>query len=116
MTKTEQRRMAKIRRKLAETALELIDGLDAEAIANAPLNQRAQALGTVIDRLLKFEDELAALEPSEKVIRVEYQYPDGTLHDSPPWARGDSERSRPLSGGGMRSSLWQDRGREDLVD
>lgn len=104
MSNIEDRRMSRVRRKLAQSALRLMDSLDEQAIAGAPLNQRAAALGVVLDKLMK----LNAVHPSqaeEEVIRIEYKDPDGTLHSTPYWARED----HPGNGDGTfrGSSLWE---------
>jgi transposase-like protein len=73
---------------LTEDALLLADSI-AEVIENAPLNQRASALSQVIDKILK----LAELQPENdtQIIRVEYVYPNGTVHAAPYGAEADSE-------------------------
>jgi hypothetical protein len=76
-----------LRQRLAQNALLLADTLD-DAIAEAPLNQRAAALGLLIDRLIKL-DAWQPQERPEGVIRIEYQDPDGSVHQTPPWARND---------------------------
>lgn len=116
LTKTELRRLDKVRRQLTEKAAELIVALDAEAIVQAPLNQRAAALGVVVDRLLKLHSLSQSLEAaaqlegetSEKVIRIEYQYPDGSLHAAPPWADADPGHGGALQSGGLWSAFRQD--------
>ncbi|MBC8099707.1 MAG: hypothetical protein H7Y11_09720 [Armatimonadetes bacterium] len=98
------RRVNRVRRKLALTALRLMDALDDEAIAAAPLNQRATALGIVLDQLVKLEHEAQPTQPhGEEVIRVEFEHPDGTHRSTPPWAAAYSANTDALSGG----SLWQ---------
>lgn len=86
MSDTEQ--LARLRAQLIAAAEALAATLP-DAIADAPLNQRATALNGLIDRILK----LAAQEPpsGDRVIRIEYEDPDGSIHDTPPWARDDPE-------------------------
>lgn len=64
-----------------------IAGSLAEAVDAAPLNQRAQALGLLVDKILKLETWLrAAGEAAEQqIISFEFRYPDGSVHDVPPW-------------------------------
>jgi hypothetical protein len=112
----EARRLAKIRRRLSEKAAELIDSLDSETIAAAPLNQRTAALGTVIDRLLKLSAAAESSTDEEQVIRFEYEYPDGTIHSAPYWARNNPERQRALSRGRVWSPVREDGDREDPAD
>lgn len=101
------RRMQQICNQIAERALRIVEEMDDETIANAPLNQLSSALGVLVDRYIKLQDLLPELE-TEQVIRIEYYYPDGTTHSTPPWAETDSERQRPLSGGRVRKTLRQD--------
>ena len=99
---------------LARNALHLAQAIDG-AIDGAPLNQLATALGTVIDRFLKIEEHLSQLDDqtSEQVIRVEYKDPDGSIHNTPLWARGDPDQPTAIQGRGVRQALWQDGDWED---
>lgn len=99
---------------LAQSALHLAQAIDG-AIDGAPLNQLTSALGTVIDRFLKIEEHLSQLDDqtSEQVIRVEYKDPDGSIHSTPLWARGDPDQPTAIQGRGVRQALWQDGDRED---
>lgn len=127
----EERRMSRVRRKLAAQALKLMESLDAESIAVAPLNQRAAALGIVLDRLVKLqqvETQLMAAKlrtaaardqaNESEVIRIEYQYPDGSIHHTPLWAddgdAGDAAPSLPRRG--LWETFWQNGGGEELTD
>lgn len=47
------------------------------------------AISRLLDRLIKLDQYIAQLAPPEKVIRVEYQYVDGTVHNMPPWENPD---------------------------
>ncbi len=102
---------------LVNTALELACGLEA-AIDEAPLRERASALGVMIDRLLKLQQWIEKEQgdedapEKEKVVRVEYQYPDGSRHDAPPWANDDYEVETSLPGGGLWPPLREDRSGE----
>lgn len=118
MSQHDDHPMRQVRDSLAKTALRLMDALDEESIAAAPLNQRAAALGIVLDRLLKVEQQLPAPqgEPQEYVYRVEYKYPDGSIHSTPHWARNNPERGDTLSGSGLRKALRQDGSRQNPVD
>lgn len=97
-----------LRQRVLQQALALADSLD-EAIAEAPLNQRASALGVLIDRLIKLERELPESEEQKRVIRIEYQYPDGTRHTAAPWSARNPERAGALHGRRVRAALRQDR-------
>jgi hypothetical protein len=80
-----------LRERLVDNVIQLANSLD-KAIDDAPLNQRAGALAQLVDRLIKLADKLGSGEKqSERVWKVKYEYPDGTLHDVPPWAGADSE-------------------------
>lgn len=78
--------LAQLREALIHNAVTLALSLD-DAIADAPLGQRAAALNQLIDKILKLADRLPA--SGEQVIRIEYGDPDGTTHAAPPWARDD---------------------------
>ncbi len=64
-----------------------------EAIEDAPLGQRATALNQLLDKILKVlalaQGNVAAQE--EVRVRVEFQDADGSLHETPFWARANSE-------------------------
>ncbi len=79
--------LAQLRAALIDNAVTLALSLD-DAIAAAPLGQRAAALNQLIDKILKLADRLPA--SGEQVIRIEYGDADGTTHAAPPWARDDS--------------------------
>lgn len=84
-------------------------------IDGAPLNQLSAALGVVVDRFLKLDEYIQqkTLMQGEQVIRVEYLYPDGTVHDAPPWAEDDFEYTGAVPGGGLRAALRQDGNGQD---
>ncbi|MBC8170324.1 MAG: hypothetical protein H7X77_01570 [Anaerolineae bacterium] len=49
---------------------------------------RAIAIARLLDRVHKLDTLIPALRPpphEENVYRVEYLYPDGSVHDNPPW-------------------------------
>ena len=82
-----------------------------DSTGSAPLNQLATAFGLMIDRLLRLDAlaVLAAQAPApgdEQVIRIEYGDPDGSVHLSPPWARGDPAFEAPIVPGQVRSPFW----------
>jgi hypothetical protein len=102
----------RLRRKLLESAVRLVESLDG-TIENAPLNQRAAALGIVIDRFMKLDALFPQSNQQGQVIRFEYRYPDGSIHDAPPWAGDDSEREGTFQGGGLRAKVRQDGNGQD---
>ena len=55
---------------------------------------RAMALTRLLDRVIKLE-ALTRSEDPEQVIRIEYQYPDGSLHHAPIWADPDPDPNDP---------------------
>lgn len=83
---TDAEALAQLQQALIRDAVVLALSLD-EVIDAAPLGQRAAALNQLIDKILKLADRLPA--GSEQVIRIEYSDPDGTTHQTPPWARDD---------------------------
>lgn len=65
-----------------------------ENVEGAPLNQKASALGVVIDRLLKIHEANAAESAeNDTVERVDIYYhdPDGSTHRTPIWERNREE-------------------------
>lgn len=100
-------KLHRLRRRLIEAADQLAASLEA-VIEDAPLHQRAGALGIVIDRYLRL-GEVLPQEEQEQVIRIEYKYPDGSIHRVPPWAGQDFAGARPLQGRGLWQALWEDR-------
>jgi len=107
-------RIERLHEQLSTNALHLARILDGK-IDDAPLNQVSSALGVVIDRYLKIDDYLAEATNThgEHVVRIEYQYPDGTIHKTPPWATDDTDISVPASGGGVWPPVREDDHRRD---
>lgn len=60
---------------------------------DSAVNQRAQALSRLIDRILLLDDILPSKNP-EKTIRLEYYY-DGAVQEHPPW-HGASTGEGPI--------------------
>lgn len=77
-----------LRELMMREALTLATSL-ASDMAHTPVSQRASALTRLVDRILRLDDVLPRNWP-EMVIRHEYHYPDGTLHDVPPWQSEDT--------------------------
>lgn len=101
--------LRQLQRELLRLALQLIDGIE-ESVPEAPLNQRVTMLKALIDGVLKLEARMPKEEDEEGgVVRIVYQDPDGSVHQSPPWTRRDSQRNREVSGSGVWSALRQDR-------
>lgn len=105
--------ICRLEERLIENTHKLLDGMDG-MIENAPLNQRATALGIFIDRYLKLDEHLAhtqneneAQDETDGTIRIEYRYPDGSIHRAPPWAGDDSGYDGPISRGGLWPSVRQ---------
>ncbi len=59
---------------------------------------RAMALTRLLDRVIKLE-ALTRTEQPEQVLRVEYLYPDGSIHDIPPWQKPDTDDPFTPTGG-----------------
>ena len=100
--------LRQLQSQLLHLALELVGGLE-EAIPDAPLNQRVSALKALMDGVLKLEARMPQTERQEKVYRFEYRYPDGTIHEAPPWAGSDSAADGEVHGGGLWAALRKDR-------
>lgn len=116
MTETEQvadsaakatEALKQLQQMLLHLALVLVEGLG-EAVPDAPLNQRVAMLKALIDGVLKLEARMPKAETEERVYRLEYRYPDGTIHNSPPWAEDDPTEDEAVHGSRVRSSLWED--------
>ena len=112
-----ERQWAKMERaydKLAENAMKLTQAIS-EQIDDAPLNQLATTLNAVVNQFLKLDEQIAQMQTeseSEQVYRVEYKYPDGSLHARPHWARNDPEYTSPFQGGRVREALREDGDRQ----
>ena len=110
-----QRSILVARQQMADKALDLVQAIDDEMIAKAPLNQIASALGVLVDRYLKLEEAVPDDDDTEKVVRFEYFY-DGSTHLAPPWANPDYRSAEPLQGGRVRSAIRQDGPGTDLIN
>jgi hypothetical protein len=49
---------------------------------------RAMALARLLDRVIKLEPIIASTRPP-RPITIQYEYPNGTVHDIPPWKHPD---------------------------
>lgn len=85
-----ERVLADLRHRLIENVIQLADSLETK-IDDAPLNQHASALAQLIDRLMKLAEKLPQTAPDDGIRQIEYIYPDGSTHTTPPWARHDSD-------------------------
>jgi hypothetical protein len=99
--------LKQLQRELLRLALQLIDGME-ESVPEAPLNQRVTMLKALIDGVLKLEARMPREEDEGSVIRIEYIDPDGSTHQTPHWAREDSEDESKIQGGGVRTPIRQD--------
>ena len=90
---------------MAEVSVRLLQALDEERIAKAPINQIASALGVVVDRYLKLTGETP---PVEQVIRFEYIHANGDVAQSPPWADDHSQVNGAIPRRGVWASIRQD--------
>jgi hypothetical protein len=98
---------------LAEASVRLVQALDEERIAKAPINQIATALGVVVDRYLKLTGETP---PAEQVIRFEYITANGDIAHAPPWADAHSQVHSAIPRRGMWAAVRQDGTGEDGSD
>ena len=71
------------------------------------------ALKAILDSVMKLEARMPQTAPQEKVYRIEYKYPDGTLHRTPPWAKDDSGGDASLHSRRVWTPIWKDRVSED---
>jgi transposase-like protein len=68
------------------------------------VNHRAIALTRLLDRVMKLNTQVIHLEPGQQTIRIEYLYPDGSVHARPAWAvNDDNGPDQPWS------PFWDDR-------
>ncbi|GAB4516085.1 MAG: hypothetical protein OHK0046_20730 [Anaerolineae bacterium] len=108
------RSLEHLQTQLAEGAAQTAEVLQTQ-INGAPLNQLASALGVLVDRFLKINDLLSQAEGTqqERRVQIEYKYPDGSIHATPPWAAEDSASADALPGGGLWSPFWQNGSGQD---
>jgi len=104
--------------RLIASAMHVLDALKGQKVEDAPLNQLTSALGALLDRYLKLEAHRRDLEArtaneGERVYRIEYRYPDGSIHQTPPWAETHPRFSRPFQSRGLRQTLREDGDGED---
>lgn len=85
-----ERAMAQMRHRLIDNVLRLANSLEAK-IDDAPLNQHASALAQLVDRLIKLAEKLPQSSSDGEIRQIEYIYPDGSTHHTPPWANDDSD-------------------------
>ncbi len=87
---------------------QVLDLMRGDKLNNAPLNQLATALGSLISHALKMTDVIEEIhDEKEQVIRHEYFY-DDQVQDAPPWAdRGDGQ-PRAFQRGRLREALGED--------
>lgn len=104
-----------LQEQLIDNAVKLAESLEA-ATVDAPLNHRAAALGQLIDRIIKLAERIPQAVQREQVIRIEYRDPDGSIHSTPYWSRGDSASPGALSRGSVWTPLRQDRNGQDSAD
>ena len=98
----------RLRQALMDTAFALTAGIRGNT-DSAPLNQLVAALGIVLDRLIRLEALASAAdetEMGEQLIRIQYTYPDGTVHFRPPWAPDNPAFELPVTPNHVRSPFW----------
>lgn len=103
-----ERLAADLQMRLMERGQTILEQLNDETLAKAPLNQLASALGSLISLALKLEEANEQIdEAEEQVIRHEYFY-DGQVQDSPPWAGTRAGEPRAVQGSRLRPEMGQD--------
>lgn len=91
---------------LLQRSLDVLSRIDDETLEKAPLNQLSSTLGVLVNHALKLEEDIDEQEDTEQVIRVEYLY-DGSVHETPPWARDRDATSGAVQDCGLRETLGQ---------
>ena len=93
---------------MLERGQAILQQMDDETLAKAPLNQLASALGTLVSHALKLEEAIDEIdEQEEQVIRFEYFY-DGAVQEVPPWTGASEGFDRSLQSSGVWEALGQD--------
>jgi hypothetical protein len=104
--------LKQLQRQLLDLALEIVNEME-EAIADAPLNQQVAALKAILDSVLKLEARMPRDEKEGGVVRIVYQDPDGSVHQSPPWTRRHPRGDGTVSGGSVWETIRKNRIGED---
>lgn len=115
-------RLTRIINQLMQRAETLIESIDEPTITAAPLNQRSSALNAVratLDLLFKVQQQMMSQSANDdvtgQVIRIEYQYPDGTIHSTPPWAGKNARQPEAVSGRSLWETFWENADGEDAA-
>ncbi|MCY4021058.1 MAG: hypothetical protein OXG39_16730 [Chloroflexi bacterium] len=92
----------------------ILQQMNGETLAKAPLNQLASALGALVNHALKLEGAIEETDEreEEKVIQFEYYY-DGAVQEVPPWTGASEGFDRSLQSSGVWEALGQDRAWQD---
>lgn len=95
---------------MLERGQAILRRMNDDALAKAPLNQLASALGALVNHALKLEEAIEEIDEQEeeKVIRFEYFY-DGAVQELPPWTGASEGFDRSLQSSGVWEALGQDR-------
>lgn len=56
---------------------------------------RAVAVARLLDRVVKLDTLIPSYQPQQTII-MKFEYPDGTLHDNPPWVLDDTDQDDPF--------------------
>ncbi len=84
-----------------------------DAVAKAPLNQLASALGALVSHALKIKEEIdETYEQGEQIVRFEHYY-DGAVQEIPPWTGASEGFDRTLQSGSLWQALGQDGAGQD---
>ena len=94
-----------------ESCRDLMKKIRADINQPATVSQRAYTLTTLLNHANQLEDLFEDLAPNaestkEQPNRIEFVY-DDKVHNAPPWANGNPQRTRPLQSPGLRPSLGQ---------
>ena len=112
-TRRGDRLLLELRLGMLERSQAILQRLDEDKLAKAPLNQLASALGTLLGSAMKLQEAKEEANEGEKtVIRYEHYY-DGSLQSRPPWAGASEGFDRSLQDRGVWEALGQDGAGQD---
>lgn len=111
-----RRKMLQAQHQLAERTADILAAMDEQRISKAPLNQLSSALGVLIDRYLKLQETVTEDDNGEQTFRFEFVYPDGTVHDAPPWTTLDSGEDGTFYSRDLWAAIWKNRVSQGIVD
>lgn len=96
---------------MLETARDIMKKIKVGGHEGVAVSQLAYTLSTLLTHSKQLEDEFEDLatdteSAADAPNRIEYVY-DGKVHDAPPWAERNPEKSRSVQSVGVRAALGQ---------